>query len=387
MKRALLFVILAAVVLLVPVAVVISAPQVAWVKYVNNPVFRPSTDGSWDNSSVYAAKVVFSGGSYHMWYTGNGQTNATPRIGYASSSDGVNWVRHPSPVLLTGAGWESKGVSAPSVLYKDGVWHMWYAGKNLSRYSIGYATSTDGVTWTKYAQNPVLAGADIENAPDSTDVVSPHVLFKDGLFHMWYAARGDNNQIFYATSSNGVQWTKHPNNPVLRLGGDYDWDNGEIAAPAVIWTGAQFEMWYQGYSRGTLRHYIGHATSTDGFTWTKDALNPVVGLEAGKWDSFSVYYPSVLYGAGGMLMMWYQGEIDENQQKQIGLVLLDGNAVPTPLPTFPTESPVDLTSTPGATETPSGPPTVTPTPTATPTPIDCSGEDGKHCILLPAIRR
>jgi hypothetical protein len=264
---------------------------------------------------------------------------------------------------------------------------MWFAGKDLLRYNIGYATSPDGVVWTKHPQNPVLtAGA--EGAPDDADVVSPHVLYQNGLFHMWYAGRGETNQIFYATSPDGVQWTKHPNNPVLDLGGNYDWDNGEIAAPSVIWTGARFEMWYQAYSRGTLKHYIGHAWSLDGYTWTKDTLNPVVGLESYAWDGYSIFYPSVAVGVGNQLMMWYQGEAGENQTKQLGLVAFDWNAAPTPLPTFPTEAiDDDVTLTP--TETPSGPPTMTPTPTVTwtPVPVRCSGEDDNHCLLLPAVRK
>lgn len=388
MRRGLLFIVLAAIVLLVPVAVVISAPQAAWVKHPSNPVFRPSTEvAGWDNRNVYAAKVLFVGNGYLMWYTGNGVNSASPRIGYAWSQDGVNWTRHPAPVLMPGgSGWDAKGVSAPSVLYKDGLWHMWYAGKDIMHYSIGYATSSDGIAWTKYAQNPVLTAGDEDDA-DSVDVVSPHVLFKDGVFHMWYAGRGETNQIFYATSSDGIQWSKHPNNPVLRLGGNYEWDNGEIAAPAVIWTGAQYEMWYQAYSRGTFQHYIGHAWSPDGYTWTKDVLNPVVGLEAGVWDSYSVFYPSVAVGVNNQLMLWYQGEAAEDQTKQLGLVAFDWNAVPTPLPTWPAEIIEDGTPTP--TETPSGPPTMTPTPTVTwtPVPVRCSGEDDNHCLLLPAIRK
>jgi predicted GH43/DUF377 family glycosyl hydrolase len=386
MRRLWLLAVLAAIVLLVPVAVVISAPQAAWVKYAGNPVFRPSSDSSWDNRNVYAAKVLWDGSMYRMWYTGNGATSASPRIGYAWSNDAINWTRNPTPVLAPGSGWDGKGVSAPSVLYKDGVWHMWYAGKNVMRYSIGYATSPDGINWTKYEQNPVLT-ASAEGQADDVDTVSPHVLFKDGVYHMWYAGRGDTDQIFYATSPDGVQWTKYANNPVLRLGGDFDWDNGEIAAPSVLWSGAQFEMWYQGYSRGTLQHYIGHATSSDGYTWTKDALNPVVGLEAGVWDSYSVFYPSVIFGANGQPMMLYQGEASENQQKQLGWVAFDLNAVPTPRPTFPTESPIDLTLTPIV--TPDGPPTMTPTPTATwtPVPVRCSSADDNHCVLLPTIRK
>jgi predicted GH43/DUF377 family glycosyl hydrolase len=387
MRRTWLFVIMAAIVLFVPMAVAVSAPQAAWIKDAANPVFQPKPADGWDNRNVYAAKVLYDGGVFFMWYTADGYSDTSPRIGYATSSDGKNWNRHQTPVLSPGPGWEVKGVSAPTVLYKDNTWHMWYAGRDLSHYSIGYATSTDRINWTKYAGNPVLSpGA--EGSPDDLDTVSPYVIFKDNLFHMWYAGRGDSNQIFYATSSDGIQWMKHAANPVLRLGGDFEWDNGEIAAPSVLWTGAQYEMWYQGYSRGTLQRYVGHATSPDGVAWTKDALNPVLGLEPGKWDSFSVYYPSVLLGTGGQTMLWYQGEAGEGQQKQIGLATFQLDTTPTPLPTFPTESPIDSTATPTASPTLSGPATDTPTPTVTwtPIPVEC-GADGRHCVLMPSIRK
>ena len=283
-------------------------------------------------------------------------------------------------------GWESKSVSAPTVLYKDGLWRMWYAGRDTSKFSIGYATSTDRINWTKYANNPVISSGP-EGSADDMDTVSPFVLFKDNLYHMWYAGRGDDNQIFYATSPDGIAWTKYAGNPVLRLGGDFDWDNGEIAAPSVMWTGTQYEMWYQGYSRGTLNRYVGHATSPDGYTWTKDILNPVVGLETGRWDSNSVYYPSVVLGGDGLGLMWYQGEASEGASKKIGLVRFDLNAIPTQLPTFPTESPIDVTLTP-ATPTPFGTPTYTPTPkpTWTPIPVNCSEADGQYCVLMPLVR-
>ncbi len=373
MKRMVLFVALLAAILLTPIAVVISAPDAAWVKYPNNPIFGPSGNG-WDNRNVLAAKVVYEG-MYRMWYTGNGSGDLRTNIGYATSPDGIAWTRQGSePVLRYGPGsWESHGVSAPSVWHDIGanLWKMWYAGRDFrGNYSIGYATSPDGVTWTKYLGNPVLRPS--TTGADDISVVSPHVVYQAGVYHMWYAGRGSSNQIFYATSSDGVTWTKHPNNPVLSLGGDFAWDNGEIAAPAVLWTGARFDMWYQGYSRGTLQRYIGHAYSADGANWTKDVLNPVVGLEPNTWDSYSVYYPSVFISSTGQPMLWYQGENGEGLTKQLGVVFFDPNAIPTPLPTFPSE-PV--------------PPTDTPTPTITPTPIPVRcAIDGVECVLLPAIR-
>jgi predicted GH43/DUF377 family glycosyl hydrolase len=378
-----LFVVLALVILLTPIAVVVSAPQAAWVKYAGNPVFKPGEGNAWDNKNVLAAKVVFEGNVYRMWYTANGNDLRTG-IGYATSPDGLTWTRQSSdPVLTHGVGWESHGVSAPSVLYDPvaSQWKMWYTGRDyIGRYSIGYATSPDGITWTKYANNPVLSRSN--SGQDDASIVSPHVLYRAGTYHMWYAGRGSNNQIFYATSSDGINWSKHPNNPVLRLGGDYTWDNGEIAAPSVIWTGARYEMWYQGYSRGTLQRYIGHAISTDGANWTKDLLNPVVGLEPNKWDSYSIYYPSVGVSRNGQAMLWYQGETDSGSVKQLGVVLFDMNAQPTPLPTFPNEPPTPTPVPP----TPTEGPTPTPTLTSTPVPVECD-IIGKECVLLPAVSK
>ncbi len=383
MKRISWFVAIAVVLVLTPIAVVFSAPQAAWVKYIGNPVMSPG-DG-WDSGNVFAAKVLLDNGVYRMWYAGNSVSESRTRIGYATSPDGTNWTRENNslPVLSYAGGgfWEAKGVSAPSVLYNAPKWEMWYAGTDATgRYSIGYASSPDGITWTKYAGNPVLSPSD--SGADDASVVSPHVLYKDGIYHMWYAGRGDNNQIFYATSSDGKQWTKYAGNPVLQLGGDYQWDNGEIAAPSVIWTGARFEMWYQGYSRGTLQRYIGHAVSSDGMAWSKDDLNPVVGLEPGAWDANSVAYPSVGFSPSGQAMLWYQGEAGAGANKKLGVVYFDLNAVPTPRPTFPNEPPVD-----DGTPTPEISPIATQAPVATWTPIPVRCGQGQDCILLPAISK
>ena len=114
-----------------------------------------------------------------------------------------------------------------------------------------------------------------------------------------------------------------------------------------------------------------YEVSTDGINWTKDPLNPVVGLEPNKWDSYSIYYPSVYVSQLGDPMLWYQGESGEGNTKSLGVVLWDPNAVPTPLPTFANEPP---------TPTDEPPPTETPTPI----PVRCAFE-GVECVLLPEI--
>lgn len=361
MKRLIVFVVLLTALILVPMAVVLSAPQIAWVKYTGNPVLLPGTGTAWDNQNVFSADIVLDGTTYKMWYTGSGKTQSRSDIGYATSTDGLTWVKQGSgPVLRHGVSpaWDTGGVSAPSVLTDPAApaesrWKMWYTGVSQigGGFRIGYATSPDGMTWTKYPA--IVLDVSLEGADDE-NVLSPHVLIRNGGYHMWYSGRGDRNQIFYATSTDGIQWTKHPSNPVVTLGGDIEWDNGEIAAPSVLVSGTGYEMWYQGYSRSTLQRYVGHATSPDGVVWTKDVLNPVVGLEPGSWDGYSIYYPSV--GTfNGQLMMWYHGEEFAFAPQKIGVVSIDPLAVPTPLPTFPplpTDDPSTPEGTPGPTATP-----------------------------------
>ena len=38
-----------------------------------SPVLTPGPPGSWDDANVYAPCVVRDGGTYHMWYTGDGE--------------------------------------------------------------------------------------------------------------------------------------------------------------------------------------------------------------------------------------------------------------------------------------------------------------------------
>ena len=78
-------------------------------------------------------------------------------------------------------------------------------------------------------------------------------------------------------SPDGVDWEKYANNPVLKVGAAGEWDQHNVIQPAVIFDGAEYKMWYHG--GGTVgTNGIGYATSTDGVTWTKFENNPVLHL-------------------------------------------------------------------------------------------------------------
>ena len=50
-------------------------------------------------------------------------------------------------------------MSRPSVIKENNIYYMWYSGNNGGGWSIGLATSPDGLNWTKYGLNPVMSGS------------------------------------------------------------------------------------------------------------------------------------------------------------------------------------------------------------------------------------
>src|SRR5687768_10731969 len=66
----------------------------------------------------------------------------------------------PAQPVLTGGGpgsWDQVLREKVTVLKNETGFRMWYAGSsNGLATKIGYATSTDGVNWVKYAGNPII---------------------------------------------------------------------------------------------------------------------------------------------------------------------------------------------------------------------------------------
>ncbi|MBI4915328.1 MAG: DUF11 domain-containing protein [Acidobacteria bacterium] len=244
-----------------------SADGLAWSAPVT--VLQSGAAGAWDDDGVYVDSVLYEGGVYKMWYTGRPAGGGVNRIGYATSPDGTTWTKHAgNPVLLPGPGWDSTYVREATVVHVGATYHMWYAGTNAwPNYSIGYATSPDGIAWTKNASNPVLVP--LPGAFDDTTVYAPQVVHYGGTFHMWYSggdgAANDRWVIGYASScdNDGVTWVREPDNPVIGLGANPSWECGDsVDYNCVIRDGGAWRMWYAGASgacNGT-DYQIGTAT-------------------------------------------------------------------------------------------------------------------------------
>ena len=280
--------------------------QTNWTKYSENPVLNFGASGSWDDEGVVLPSVIFDSDTFKMWYYGD--DGSATRIGYATSPDRVTWTKSVSnPVLNLGlsGSWDDASILEPTVLFDGSIYHMWYQGFDGSKRQIGYATSTDGVTWTKNGSNPVL-NLGPSGSWDDAELRQPFVILDGELYRMWYTgSNGSIQQFGYATSTDGVSWTRHDGNPIMGRGSSGSWDSVWMASPRVLMNGSSYEMIYSAFGGSNVR--IGYATSQDGLAWTKYDGNPVLNQGSnGTWDDKFMFVGSVIL-SDSTYDMWYGG--------------------------------------------------------------------------------
>ena len=257
---------------------------------------------NWDGLAVQKPSVLHETSGYRIWYDGLDFDENT-QVGLARSKDGVSWKKAPQNPVLDGEpdAWDASGEHAPFVMKDGNLYKMWYEGSDGNVRQLGYATSNNGITWRKYSGNPVL-----QAGPESYDqFVAGHgtVLHEDGLYKLWYHAIGDQGAIIaYATSADGINWTKH--GPVL-VGAPESWDTG-LWGPSVLNVNGTYWMWYS--AGGPIYPIsIGAATSPDGVDWTRVGDTPVI-TDPEFIDNFSD--PHVIFDEG-LFKLW-TGNFSDN---------------------------------------------------------------------------
>jgi len=165
--------------------------------------------------------------TYKMWYTGwtgdsvhaggGISTRLNFRIGYATSPDGLEWTKHTGDAgkgSVLGLGdpgdLDAKGVGQPYVIKEGSTYRMWYEGFDGSVWRIFYATSTDGVVWIK--QGVALSPGNAGSL-DEAGLRKPVVVSRNGQYELWYTGQTTASPLYHvlrATSSDGLTWTKVP---------------------------------------------------------------------------------------------------------------------------------------------------------------------------------
>jgi len=291
-----------------------SIAQTGWTRYENNPVLSPIMPSNWEDWGVYAPFVLKQGDTLKMWYTGV-KSYGVQQIGYAVSTDGINWQRYQlNPVLRVGlpGSWDAEYVGYPRIIFDGNTYHMWYFGhNNVSNpiFRIGYSTSPDGIHWTKAdSANPVLPLGEPGTWDSATH--AGHSYFFDGdTFHLWFVGSDlppidptRRYRIGYAKSIDGINWEKYSGNPVFYGAGS--WDSLKVHNPCVVVDSSGYQMWYQGKYVSNYR--IGYATSQDGIHWVAlDTFILDIG-DSGAWDDMGVGTPHILV-VDTTFRMWFNG--------------------------------------------------------------------------------
>ena len=252
-----------------------------------------------------------------MWYSGS-PDGSRPRGGRATSKDGFTWQKdslNPIFKISPATAWDDAASFAPYVLADSLGYTMWYAGwkgQNYGATQIGRATSINGRSWQKDSLNPVLAFGSTSEW-DASYLLPETVIFDGSKYKIWYmGGRGGgfpttSGSIGYATSPDGINWTKYAQNPILKSGPSGSWDNGGIGLCGVIYDSGYYRMWYEGniinYHNDRMGG-LGYAVSEDGINWKKYPGNPVIPSTFSSWTQSTPNGPTLIR-SGNELRMWY----------------------------------------------------------------------------------
>jgi predicted GH43/DUF377 family glycosyl hydrolase len=124
------------------------------------------------------------------WIPNNGKPEPVYTIRMATSTDGLKWEKQNREIISQKLD-ENEAQASPDVFEVGGKYHMFFcyrAGLNFrgksGGYRIGYASSSDLLNWTR---DDDMAGIDVsENGFDSEMVAYPHVFQLDGVVYMMY---------------------------------------------------------------------------------------------------------------------------------------------------------------------------------------------------------
>jgi len=299
-----------------------------WELYTCNPFFPPPLHGGWVAACIsgYDILVVDVLGTplYQMWY-GGGDTELEmdpetkiDHIGYAVSTNGVDWERHEgNPVLSPSGGQAFDAIKTynPTVWFDEdaALYHMWYAADGTTAGTqIGHATSVDGLSWEKDPMNPVIGVDEMDATVFTAFTPGDVVADDDGLLHMFYGGlmqvsfTETQYAIGHATSHDGSTWNMHDGQAILQ-GNAGHWDSKVAAFPDVFIHEDEYYMFYVGsQSVANQGNYyfvddahLGYASSSDAIHWTRETPDAPLPLEY-----VNPAYPRVYY-VYGRLHIWF----------------------------------------------------------------------------------
>lgn len=201
-------------------------------RHPSNPILLPSPSSDWECYNVFNPAVVYHNGLFHMFYRAQG-LDWVSRIGYAVSSDGVNWNRLRDPILEPIDEAEARGVEDPRITEIDGVFYMAYTAYGRDFSSEGepalaggsilpmIARSENLITWERIG--PIVRDEDNKD----------HVLFPRKIRGRFIALHRRWPQVWLAFSDDLCTWREEDMRPIFGPRSEGHWDSKSVGANGV----------------------------------------------------------------------------------------------------------------------------------------------------------
>jgi len=236
-----------------------------FIPFKSNPVFSGTSTDIWDQKIRERGYILYEDGIYYMWYTGyKGDESVEKHLGLATSTDGLSWTRYKDNPIFD-SGW----VEDMSVIKHEGTYYMFAEGRGDTAHML---SSTDRIHWKELGKLDIRKsnGAPIEKGPFGT----PAIWYENSLWYLFYER--DDLGIWLATSADMKVWTNKQDEPVIKMGPEI-YDQFAVAMDQIIKYNGRYYGYYHATEYKDWHEWTSCvAMSDDLLHWEKYDKNPIM---------------------------------------------------------------------------------------------------------------
>ncbi|MGC2427668.1 MAG: hypothetical protein WA421_11575 [Nitrososphaeraceae archaeon] len=139
-------------------------------RYKKNPILLPNKDNWWESKAVFNPAVLYDGNKIHMLYRAIGEYEQyISRLGYAYSTDGLNFERKKQIAFESTQEYEKYGIEDPRLVMVDNQIYFTYVvlSDYVSKQPVGLTALAATVDFDNYARLGIITS----KGSDNKDVV------------------------------------------------------------------------------------------------------------------------------------------------------------------------------------------------------------------------